>query len=102
MLWKVGLQRTMTLRSKWPRPEQFFDTYYRDFISDPLKVVRQIYDHFGMTLTEEAERRMRLFMENNEKEKHGKHIYTAEQFGLEADAIAEEFAEYIDCFDLRK
>ncbi len=100
LLWKIGLQRTMTLRSKWRRPEQFFDTYYNDFIRDPLEVVRQIYDHFGMNLNEDAEQRMRLFMENNEREKHGKHIYTAEQFGLRADVIAEEFADYMNRFDL--
>jgi hypothetical protein len=100
LLWKIGLQRTMALRSTWPRPEQFIDTYYKDFISDPLQVVRQIYDHFGMNLSEEAERRMRRFMASNEKEKHGKHVYTAEQFGLTPEIIREEFSEYIEHFGL--
>jgi len=100
LLWKIGIQRTMALRSTWPRPEQFFDTYYKNFISDPLKVVRQIYDHFGMDLSEEAEGRMRRFMASNEKEKHGKHVYSATQFGLEPARIAEEFSEYMETFGL--
>ena len=100
LLWNIGLQRTMALRKTWHRPEQFIDTYYSDFISDPLKVVKQIYDHFGMDLSEEAEGRMRHFMVGNEKEKHGKHAYSAEQFGLEPARIAEEFSEYMETFGL--
>lgn len=101
LMWNVGLKRTMALRSRWPRPGQFLDTFYRDFISDPIVVVRQIYSHFQMELTPDAEQRMHLFLADNDKEKHGKHVYSAEQFGLEDETIAAQFAEYIDAFDLR-
>jgi len=100
-VWGTAVQRAMDFRARTPRPEQFFDTHYSDFIRDPLTVVRAIYQHFDMTLTPEAEAAMRAFMAENRQDKHGKHVYSAEQFGLDKPTLHRAFAGYIDHYGVR-
>ena len=101
MIWLEGLKRTMAYRERAARPGQFVDIQYRDFVSDPLEAVRVIYAHFGIELTADAEVAMRAFMADNQQEKHGKHVYTAEQFGLDAKTLHREFADYIHRYDIQ-
>ena len=54
-------------------------------------MVRRIYDHFGLELTDEAASRMRRFLDANPKDKHGAHRYTLTDAGLDP---AEERARY--------
>jgi len=100
MIWLQGLDRTMAYRSRTPRPDRFVDVHYRDFIADPLAAVRAIYAHFDIDLTQDAGAAMRAFMANNQPEKHGKHVYTAEQFGLDAGTLHRECGKYIQHYGI--
>jgi len=100
-IWGEGLRRTMRYRQSSGRGAQFCDSHYSDFISDPIGAVACIYDHFGIELTAEAEAAMRAFLDSNQKDKHGKHHYTAEQFGLDPATLRRELAEYIDTYRIK-
>lgn len=78
----------------------FFDVAYTDLVHRPMAVVRRIYGHFGRDLTPEAESAMRLFIENNPKDKRGAHLYTLEEFGLDPAEEREKFRGYTDHFDV--
>lgn len=91
------LDRYMIERESYAA-ERFLDMQYADLIKDPVKTVRQIYDHFGFQITGEAERRMRAFMSANPRHKHGVHRYEPEDFGLTAKMIRRRFQKYIDSF----
>jgi len=97
-LWARGLDAAMALRAAHPRPEQFVDVHHREVSRDPIGSVRRIYDHYGLTLSAEAETAMLAFMAVNGRGKHGGHDYTAEQFGMTARAVHERFAAYIETF----
>ena len=57
--WSSGLERAMQTRLDPRLDERFLDVRYQELLRDPLASVRRIYDWFGMTLSKEAETRMR-------------------------------------------
>ncbi len=78
--------------------DAFVDVPYRDLVSDPLAVVRSIYDHSGTDLTPEAETAMSGYLADHPQGEHGKHRYDLDDLGLNADAIQERFGAYRDRF----
>ena len=73
--------------------ERFLDVRYRDLVKDPIGTVRSAYAQFDMPFTTIAETRMRRYLVDSPKDKHGAHVYSLAQFGLDAD---EEHARYRD------
>ena len=69
-------------------------------MSDPLGVVRRIYERFGDDYTPEAQAAMEAYMAANQKGKHGKHSYDLAEFGLSKDAVHERFKSYIQDYDI--
>ena len=63
---------------------------------DPVGGVKRMYQHFGLELSAEAERRMRGWHANHPQGQHGGHHYTAESFGLSDGEIRERFGPYIE------
>ena len=63
-----------------------------------LSVVRRMYDHFDLPLTPAVEARMRRFLAENPKEKHGPHRYTLAQFGLDPDEEQRRYRAYRERF----
>ena len=57
--WSSGLERAMQARRDVRVDERFVDVRYQELLRDPMAIVRRIYDRFGMTLSVEAEARMR-------------------------------------------
>jgi len=80
--------------------DRFLDVDYRELVREPLGVVRKIYDHFGIEWCPEAAERMSDFLAQNPKDKHGKHSYTLEQFGLDRAREEERYRTYAERFDL--
>jgi hypothetical protein len=79
-------------------PTQFFDVVYRGVLHDAMGVVRRMYDHFDMPLTPAVEARMRRFLADSPKEKHGPHRYTLAQFGLDPDEERRRYRAYRERF----
>lgn len=96
-----GMRMALDARDSGLVPEdRFFDADYRELVRDPFGVIRRIYDHFEIEWCPEAEERMRAFLANNPKDKHGKHSYTLEQFGLSPERETERYRTYSERFGL--
>jgi hypothetical protein len=100
-LWSSRLVRCLAIRRE-RGPAQFLDLNFRDVWADPVAAVRRVYVHFGLALTDEAERRMRRWLENNPREKHGEHRYRAEDFGLSTRGMHDSFAAYMEHFGVER
>jgi hypothetical protein len=97
--WTDGLERSLELRqSGRVSPERVVDVQYRELTRDPMATVRRIYTQFTLPLTAEAERRMRQFLAANQRNKHGRHHYDLENFGLDARELAHRFKAYSEYF----
>jgi hypothetical protein len=76
------------------------DVAYLDLVRNPLGVVRRIYARLGEHLTPEAEAKMERFLAENPQGKWGRHSYSLANFGLQPEAIDEQFRFYTDRFDM--
>jgi hypothetical protein len=79
----------------------FYDLHFPDFVADQFAVVSDIYDAFGLPMTDEGADRMQAFIADNPKGKHGLHLYTPEEYGIDPDVVRRDFRFYIEEFDLR-
>ena len=82
------------------REQQVHDVVHRDFLADPMTVVRGIYQRFGLELTVLTEERMLRWLSTQKPEQKGGHRYKAETFGLSEQGLRELFKPYIQRFDL--
>jgi len=93
--WAVGMERALQARDATPdAASRFYDVQYADLLCDPIATVRRLYLHFGAQLSEATESRMRSFLARNPKDKHGRHRYSLDQFGLDADEVLQQYASY--------
>ena len=97
--WTTGLERTLQFRGNG-QADRFVDVHYHELVRDPLTVVRRIYAHLDVPLTDNAEQRMRHFLAENPKDKHGPHRYSLETFGLDAADLAHRFKAYREHFGI--
>ncbi len=72
------------------------DIMYEEILSDPLNLVKKLYAKFGLELRPEVEEKMKAYILENKQHKHGKHKYSANDFGMTKAQIIERFEEYMD------
>ena len=92
---------TVTYRQSGQLPEsQVIDLYFRDFMADQVGTVRRAYEHFDIELSDKAAAAMQSFLDNNPADKHGKHLYSLKDTGMEESELRELFTEYEAYFDV--
>ena len=94
----MAMERTMAFRARFP--ERFHDVYFHEFHADPLRVVAGIYDRFGMELAGPVAARMRQWLKEQPPAQKTGHRYAPETFGLTAQGIRAEFADYVRTYAL--
>lgn len=93
--WGDGVLQALKQRDNGALPAgQFIDIDYREAVREPIETIARIYSRVGRTLSREAERAMREFLAANPKDKHGRHRYSLEEFGLDAEREGRRFAGY--------
>jgi hypothetical protein len=99
--WSDTLERADHVRATASGVEsRFLDVRYHDLVADPFRAVRTLYDGLGMELTADTERRMRRFLDENPKDRYGKHRYSLTRFGLDAADVGKRFSEYRDRYEV--
>ncbi len=81
-------------------PEQVVDLYFRDFMADQVGTVRRAYEHFGLELSDSAASAMQGFLNDNPADKHGKHLYSLANTGMEEAELRALFTDYEAYFDV--
>ena len=79
---------------------RFIDVHQREFIQDPVGVVRNVYDFIETPLLPETEAQMRDWGVRNKPGAQGKHLYNAADWGLDEAVIRERFAFYTDKYSI--
>ena len=74
--------------------------HFSDFVADQFAVVSDIYEALGLPMTDEGAARMKAFIADNPKGKHGVHSYTPEEYGIDPEAVRRDFTAYIDQLEL--
>jgi hypothetical protein len=81
-------------------PAQFHDVFFADFVSDPIATVREVYARFGLTLSPEAEQRMRAWQGGNPDGAQARPRRAGDRTGIPRATVLERFATYMRHFDL--
>jgi hypothetical protein len=99
----VGLDRGMAARADGTLPaEQVLDVQFADFTADPFAVIATIYEHLGLELSDDADRRMRAFLAEHPGDGGGGGTrYTWADTGLDADALRERARPYQERFGVQ-
>ena len=98
---KRVLEHSIAVRAKNAYPQaQFYDMHFQDFVTDQFAVVEQIYDAFDLPLNGNTADRMKRFIADNPKDKHGIHRYSPEEYGVDPEKIRESFRPYMERFGL--
>jgi hypothetical protein len=71
-----------------------FDVCYRDFVERPFEVLPQLYDHFEIDFSADAEARMRAYLAAKPKGARGAHRYSFEDTGFDRAAERARFLPY--------
>jgi Sulfotransferase family len=90
--------RQVTQHMKWRKSApgvKLIDVSFSEVNVENLDVARKIYDAFGYPWTPTAEQGMSTWSDNNPRNKHGAHKYSAENLGTTEDNIRKRFADYI-------
>jgi hypothetical protein len=89
-----GLARMTAIRDA-RGDEQFYDLDYQSLIGRPLDAIQQLYQHFGIPLSDEAHQRMDTWLHGNLRQRTQPHRYSASLFDLNEDALLRDFGDYI-------
>ncbi len=95
---KAMVASILTFREK--NPDVVHDIYYDQFVNDPKSTVKSIYNHFSLPWSSDFEERLETYIIENPKDKHGKHNYSLESFGLNKSIINDQFSDYNAMFGL--
>lgn len=102
-MWSEYLNGFVEQREKHSdKANQFVEIYFEDFIKDPVGCAQDVYAHHGWEFTQDVRSRMEKFMADNPKDKHGKHHYSLEEFGLSESEVKKEFSDYIDFLESKR
>lgn len=91
------VQRGVAFRKDNPdQAARFIDIPFKAFVEDPMAQIQKIYEYFGREFSAEASGAMQNYLTNRPREKYGKHVYSAEQFGFTKSKYDPVFAEYVE------
>jgi hypothetical protein len=78
--------------------DRIYDLEYDAICGDPMAAVRQIYEHFGWSLSPKAEQRMRALVAGHAQRQSGNHRYDLSEFGSSPEEVFNAFARYCQRF----
>ncbi len=94
-----SVRRIDTFRDAHP-DHPILDVQYADLVGDPLGTVATIYEASGAELDAAARNALSAYVEAHPKGSLGAHHYDLAEFGLQADAIRERFAGYVERYEV--
>lgn len=80
---------------------RIFDCMYDELFADPIAMVKRIYAFFDLEVTPVFEQRMAAYLAANRQGKYGRHRYSLEEYGIDADAYAHDQREYMERYGYR-
>ncbi len=95
-IWEATLSVPLQYRRDNPdKSRRIFDCMYDDLFADPIAMVKRIYSWFDLEVTPKFEQRMRAYLDNNRQGKYGRHSYSLQEYGLDAEHLLESNYEYM-------
>ena len=81
-------------------PDSIHQLHYDALMRDPVGETRTLYARFDEPFTPAAESAMKALLASSPKGKHGRHVYSLEEFGLTEAQVREHFRDYCERFGI--
>jgi hypothetical protein len=99
--WSDSLDEAMAARKKHSdKSDQFMDIHFEEVVADPVAALRRAYERFEIPWSRDIEGRMRSFLAQNPRGKHGSHRYQLEDFGVTLGQIRTRFEGYCSAYEI--
>jgi len=96
------LNSVMNLRREGTLPDkQFVDSHFLDLMDDPVAAIQKIYRQAQLDWPDGHEERIRGYLRDKPKGKFGKHVYTLEEYGLDAATVDTTYQAYVEHYGIR-
>lgn len=96
---KFPLQLSLHLRRPLEmakqRPNDIYNLYYSELMSDPITQMKKIYQWLGDDWTADAEAGMNQWLHDNPQNKFGKHSYSLEEWGFSKKDLEPYVSDYL-------
>ncbi|GLR68422.1 sulfotransferase [Acidocella aquatica] len=96
-LWHDGQVKMMAQRAAHP-DMPMYDLRYKDISRDPVGAVQGIYDFAGIAFSSETAAGITQWLAANPADKHGRHTYTLEDYGLTGARVRDVYNDYIQAY----
>lgn len=97
---RVHFERMMASRRDPTIDRRVVDVDYYRLVASPETAMREIYDRLGIEIPDSVRDAVAAWKQDNPPGKRGVHSYALQDFGLDADAVAEEYRRYVEAFDI--
>lgn len=98
---RLHADRIMDFRDKFGE-DRVIDVHYADLMRRPLDTMRQLYAELGDDFSDDAEQGMQRWIEDNPRDKFGKHEYKLAEFDLTPKDVEALFERYLSRYDVER
>lgn len=98
-LWAEALRRAIAWRAR-AGEERFTDVAFDELNADPLSAVATAYRELGVPFSDASRAAVSSWATAHPPGAHGTHEFALEEFGLEAGAVREQLAFYLERFEV--
>jgi Sulfotransferase family len=92
--WGGEMRRFQETRKRLGPKLKLLEYSYKRVVSDPIGVTEEIYAAADIAMTKEARQCLEQWHAQNQQYKHGKYVYTLEQYGLTEEKVFDAFGAY--------
>ncbi len=93
-----SLERGLAVRERLGA-DRVVDVTHDEFVAAPLSIAMRVYERFGLDVAPIGSD-LASHVGANPKDKHGRHDYGLEAYGLSEGRVLERFADYLARFDV--
>ena len=81
--------------------DQSVDVLFHEFMADDVATVKRIYEVADQPFTPEVQAAMDAFVANHPRGRHGRVVYSFDEFGLDPVQLRKVFSAYVDRFGVQ-
>jgi hypothetical protein len=82
-------------------PDRFVDLHFSDLMQEPISALESLYQKTGKNFSDSYRHAIQDYLNHKPKNKHGKHSYAPEDWGLNTATLKEEAQPYLSSFNVK-
>lgn len=94
--YQMILERVISQRELGAIPnDRIVDCHFVDLMTDPTSALRRVYDQLQLEWPDGHDATIRTYLEVKPRAKHGEHVYSFDDVGLDEAHVRATFADYV-------